>query len=357
MSSYCELIRRLRDEALDYINRMSARGYRSPRIVDLFKRVMYISPDDIEVVNYTLRRPVAAFNPGAVLEDDGKTISIFPRLIFGYYWYVSSIGHFSVDIDELINGNIGKPLKVRIVLWPTTSWDLGGCEDPRVIKYGEEYIVLYTGVKPSITESHIYSGRPLQAIAFLDERLRVVRKGVFRLMYKGSVVDVEEWKDSSIIEIKGSKASLLTRLRVDDVRICWWCIGDLREFTVDYESLKPVFSTCDWEERVGWSTNCIKIGSNEYLIGWHGVSKEDLVYRNGLAIVSSDGELLATTDYILSPRELPEMYGDRSGVIFGDGLVLYKEYLIWIGGASDHCIGVFVTELDKVMEHMRWLRG
>jgi len=47
---------------------------------------------------------------------------------------------------------------------------------------------------------------------------------------------------------------------------------------------------------------------------------------------------------------LNEEYGDRAMVIFGDGLIIYQDKLLWIGGVSDYCIGVFIADLDNVLK-------
>ncbi len=49
-----------------------------------------MSPDQAYVKNYIRKRPVAMFNPGAVI--NGSKLIIFPRLVFDYYWYMSCIG-------------------------------------------------------------------------------------------------------------------------------------------------------------------------------------------------------------------------------------------------------------------------
>jgi predicted GH43/DUF377 family glycosyl hydrolase len=72
--------------------------------------------------------------------------------------------------------------------------------------------------------------------------------------------------------------------------------------------------------------------------------------------VDGDGNLLAVSDYLLEPKGLKEDYGDRPHVIFGCGLAKYGKYLLWIGGISDYAIGVFATELHKVMEKLRWIK-
>ena len=134
-------------------------------------------------------------------------------------------------------------------------------------------------------------------------------------------------------------------------------MADLDSLTMPVDSLEPVLVYEDWEVKVGWSTNVVKLSSNEYLVGWHGILRGDISYREGLAVVDGEGNLLAVSNYVLAPRGLVEEYGDRALVIFGDGLVLYKELLIWVGGVSDYAVGFFSVELDKALEKLKWLRG
>lgn len=39
-----------------------------------------------------------------------------------------------------------------------------------------------------------------------------------------------------------------------------------------------------------------------------------------------------------------------------DGLVKHRDHLVWIG-VSDYSLGIFVTELDKALEKLTWIRG
>jgi len=119
------------------------------------------------------------------------------------------------------------------------------------------------------------------------------------------------------------------------------------------DSLQPILVPEPWEYKVGWSTNTVRLSRGEFLVGWHGMLREDFSYRNGLALVDGEGRLLAVSDYLLVPQGLVEQYGDRSLAIFGDGLLLYRDILIWIGGVSDYCIGIFVAELEDVRSRLR----
>nr|KJR73811.1 MAG: hypothetical protein TU35_03720 [Thermoproteus sp. AZ2] len=329
-----ELSRRAREAA------ERLKGLRRPRVIDVFERVDYIGPDDIVVSNYLRRRPSAVFNPGAALM--GGEILIFPRVVFDYYWYSSSIG--------LIRYRVGapKPLRAEILLWPKEAWEIRGVEDPRIYVEGDRLHILHTSV--ALEPGGI---RPLQAYTVLNEALKPVKRGYFKIKKGDEEYLPPSFKDSALLEIRGDTLKLLTRPTIDGLEINWFGVAE--GYAIDADSLKPVMTFEDFETKVGWSTNAVRISSNEYLVGWHGVGR-DMIYRNGLAVVSPDGDLLGITDYLLEPKGIAEEYGDRPGVVFGCGLLLDGKYLYWIGGISDYAIGIFRAELDKALETIKWVK-
>ncbi|MCD6208845.1 MAG: hypothetical protein J7J67_01465 [Thermoproteales archaeon] len=320
---------------------------RKPVVEHVFTRKVLLTPRDVAITNYN-RILLACFNPGALLEKG--SLHVFPRTIFDYYNYVSSISFFKIEVEKVINENLEKPVSSRVILWPRNVWEFNGCEDPRVYKFNSKYLMLYTGY--GFIES---VKKPVQGFTELDENLNAGRRGFFSISVDGEMFIPKAMKDSAFIEVEGSRAWMLTRPTLKDVDVCWRGLADLSALTLDGETLEPVLFPEGWELKVGWSTNVVKLSSNEYIVGWHGIFKEDLSYRNGLAVVDREGNLLAVSNYLLAPEGLEEEYGDRPLVIFGDGLVKYKEYLMWIGGVSDYAIGVFAVELEKALEKVRWL--
>ena len=327
------------------------KGLRRSEVREVFRPAAYLAPHMFRVTNYVRTTPLVAFNPGAALRGDD--IYLFPRLIFDYYTYVSSIGVTRLRFNSLVGGSVEGPLETHIVLWPTEIWEFRGCEDARVHPLDGGYLVLYTG----FGYAGGGRGRPVQAIAELDPDFRVVRKGYFTIKRGRRTFLPIGFKDSAILEVRGSTATMLTRPTI--VRwgklydVCWRCVADLGDLAIDASSLEPVLGFEEWELKVGWSTNAVRLGSGEYLVGWHGVLRGDLSYRNGLALVDSEGNLLAVSDYLLAPRTLAEQYGDRPLVVFGDGLLLHRDLLVWVGGVADYAIGVYVAELDRVMEELK----
>ncbi len=324
---------------------------RDPTTLDVFDRVCYIFPMQIKVENFP-RLPQVAFNPGALLE--GKKLYILPRLIFDYYKYVSSIGLFSIDIDDVLSKTLPGEYKAKIILWPKNLWEFKGCEDARVAKVGDEYWILYTGNRhlerelPGIGPPYEFQG-----FAKLDREWREIERKFLRFVGH----NVSQVKDSAFLDVKGDHATMLLRPTIDGVGVGWSGLVNVVTGEVYPDSLKPILPVAPWELKVGWSTNAVKISSNEFLVGWHGVLRADYSYKNGFAIVDKDGDLLGVTQYLLAPRGIVEEYGDRPFVIFGDGLVLYKEQIIWVGGVSDYAIGIFRTEIDKILENVKWMRG
>lgn len=336
------------------------RGMREPITEDIFRERYYISPQELEMTNYR-RRPIAAFNPAA-LKLGGKLL-IFPRLVFDYHSYASSIGLIELEIDELLNGRLRSPLPTRIILWPKEIWErASGTEDPRTSLFNNSIYMLYTGNgwwyegqgrNPMMIRKSVQGFAELE----LTPLFKVKRRGYFSIVGEGeqgcSTRYVPSMKDSAFIEVEDDKATMLIRPNLGGIALCWRAEADMRHLTMDEETLRPVMAYEEWEHKVGWSTNALQLTENEYLIGWHGVLKEDLSYRNGLAIVNCQGELLAVSNYLLAPRSLEESYGDYPLCIFGCGLVTHEDRLIWIGGISDYGIGIFIAKLKEALSKLK----
>jgi predicted GH43/DUF377 family glycosyl hydrolase len=244
------------------------------------------------------------FNPGAFLMDE--KLLVFPRLIFDYYTYTSSVGMFELAIDDLLQGRIPKPLHTRILLWPTEPWEFGpGCEDPRIAMWNEEIYILYTGAR-QYNEDHKVWIKPVQGMAKFSSSFDLLSRGYFSIQGKDGLFTPAA-KDSALLAPRNGN----------------------------------------------WSTNALPMGNDEYLVGWHGVSRDDQAYRNGLALVDGEGYVRAISDYLLVPQGLNECYGDRPHTMFGNGLVRHKDQLIWVGGVGDYAIGIFTTPIERALERLR----
>ena len=330
------------------------KNYREPKVEDIFNiNRYYLGPEDFKITNYLRSRAWSVFNPGALKIDD--KVYIFPRLIFDFYAYVASVGATVVNIEDLIEGNLRKPLDTKIILWPRETWEQLGCEDPRAFMK-EKFYILYCGRGYyQLSDGKIIRNDAL-ALAVLDKNWNVIKRGFFHVE-KNNERHVPSNRDSAFLEINGNHATLVTRPVVNGTKVCWRATSDLEKFSMPEEDLQPVFAPEPWESHIGWSTNAVKLSKTEYLVGWHGVSKRDMAYRNGLALVDENGDLLAISNYILSPNGLNEEYGDRPFTTFGNGLIRHKDLLIWIGGLSDCFIGIFITKLQTALDKLNWIKS
>ncbi len=345
---------RLLKKALDYLK--NYRDIRKNETDDIFKRkALIVSEQDILMRNYSRKHPKLAFNPGALLQ--GKILHVFPRLIFDYYTYTSSIGRFSIDVESLINGDLNLPVEADIVVWPKFLWEFRGCEDPRIFKHGENMLMLYTGYGYFLEKDALVTSI-VQAFAKFDSRLSIISRKYFKIKSMDEDYFIPKSnKDSAFLKVNGEEAVILTRPLIGGVEVGWRSDANLNEAVMYERTMEPSLPFENWEFKVGWSTNAVRLSSNELLVGWHGIIKEDYSYRNGLAILDNDGRLLAVSNYLLVPNGVNEEYGDRPHVIFGDGLVSYKKSLIWVGGVSDYAIGFFETELERAIGKLKWISG
>ncbi len=326
------------------------RGVRSRRVVDVFERLGYIWPHQVRVAEMAGRSPYAAFNPAALPLDGGR-VAVLPRLITGYFWYTSVVGYFEVESLEEPPGSV----EARVVLYPRTRLDLAGCEDPRAEREGDRIYLLYTAMEPLPERVHAVNAISRQGLAVLDaSTLKPLERGVLCMSGGEEFYEPAEWKDSALLGVS-RKTWLLTRITLRGVQASWRGLLDMEDYSVPVDTLEPILLPEPWEYKTGWSTNAVKISSNEYIVGWHGVGR-DLVYRSGFAVVSREGELLGVTDYVLEPRTPEEYIGERPGVIFGCGLLLQGDSLIWVGGVADTGIGFYRARLDDVMEQVKWLK-
>jgi predicted GH43/DUF377 family glycosyl hydrolase len=334
---------------------------RRNRVDDIFDERMYLFPRDFEIENYP-RDIAAVFNPG--VDFDGKAVEIFPRFAFDYHVYTGTIGRCQkINIENLISGDFKRPIPAEIILWPgmekTGREDFRGYEDARIFSQGGISFVLCTGNVGKGYSDDDFSrkvGGVLTLAEFKQGKLK--RKGYFKIRGKDKDFTPESNKDATFIKVQGSDANLLLRLSVRGYNECWSGKADLNELVIFEDSLRVNLCSAPWEKKIGWSTNTVPIGSDKYLVGVHSVMNADLSYINRLAVVNGEGQLLAISpDYLLALKRSSaiECSGDRSLVLFGDGLIVYKDKLIWIGGLSDWAIGIFVTDLDLALSKLKWL--
>ena len=106
----------------------------------------------------------------------------------------------------------------------------------------------------------------------------------------------------------------------------------------------------DFEEKVGWGTPPIRI-NHEYLLLLHGLERQGKSYNIFAALIDEDGEMVAVTPYyIMAPREVYEVYGDRPYTVFPCGSQVYRDRLLITYGAGDTFVGIGEVDLEELLE-------
>ena len=318
------------------------------KTVDIVKRIKFIYPDNIVIENYP-RKPVAIFNPGVILEGD--VLKVYPRIQFDYYNYVSCIGYFELELSELESKGSEKSITCRVVIYPTLREEYLGCEDPRIQKIGNDYMMFYTGVslvnQPPylpMVRSFIWVKSHL-CVAISKDGIHWKKLGYVKIEGKVPPHD----KDGFVL-YKGGRYVLFHRPIIDFKYYCWRGILDLE--TLDSTDNSIVFTPTEHEQRVGWSTPPVET-NGDYIVLVH-AKCIDQRYRIFACLI--DGKTLEieaiTPYYIMEPRELPEILGDTVHVVFPCGAVRLDNYLVITYGAGDWCIGIGKIELSELLHHV-----
>jgi len=303
----------------------------------IFVCMKILYPSDFNIINYN-RKPVAVFNPGITIHND--KLILFPRLVFDYYQYVSSIGYTEIPISDFPN-SIRFPLNTKIIQYPTTISDIWGNEDSRGYKDWLLWVKLGKNKETNFT---------IGKIDFQNQT--IFNKSNILLRRKHVLLKNEKTgRDFAVLNSSYMLCRPERNIKYSGITT-WHRAGN--DCYLDWQDLRFLLKSETWEKKIGWSTNVVKISKDLNLIGWHAINKVDYGYYNGLAIIDNDGDLQGISDYLLWASGLNQIYGDRTNVIFGCGLVLINKSLYWIGGISDYSIGIFKANLDTALNSIIW---
>ena len=303
----------------------------------IFECVKILYPSNFNITNYN-RKPLAVFNPGATIYD--SKLILFPRLIFDYYHYVSSIGYVEIPLGNFPN-DIKTPLDTKIIRYPTSIFDIWGNEDSRVYKNWLLWVQLGKN-----KETNFAGG----TIDF--KKQNIINEIKFSFKRNHHLLENEEiGRDFAILNY----SHMLCRPE-RNIKYCGITTWDINKQCgyLNWNDLRFLLKAEDWEEKVGWSTNSLEIANDLNIVGWHAINRKDYRYYNGLAIIDNDGELCGISDYVLYPGGIEQTYGDRTGVVFGCGLLVIDKSLYWIGGISDYAIGIFRCPFNTIMDNIHF---
>ncbi len=356
---------------------------------DIVERLGFISPRRIEVENYELK-PVAVFNPGAYLEKG--VLRVYARTVFGYYKYVSSITLIEIPVEEVLDKSFAqKSFRAKLVVYPSDSYDMWGTEDPRVSRIGNEIAMVYAARTLIYFEPSTLRNKVLPLLALSRDGVSWERRALFKLSPK--LCDaVHTDKDAFLADLGEAGTWLFHRPHLAPI-----VLGPCSQFFEAIERLEsfkllalayslerregifallasrveipPSFRSVEvsesrilmwvprFEWKTGWGTPLFEIKPGKWLTILHGVDREKLVYRAFAAIVElENGEPVitrVTPCYIMEPRDVHEIYGDRPFVVFPTGGAIVDNKLLVVYGAADSFIGIGTIDLDQLLAELR----
>jgi len=295
----------------------------------------------------------AIFNCGAT-EYDG-CIYLLPRVIkkgytkkekgYGYKNYISEIW--------LAKSDDGKDfILLRPFIKPDKPYDIYGCEDARVTKLDDEYLILYTALlEPA------FSGKGGR-IGFVST------KDFFKVEKHGIIGPNVEDKDAVIFPEKiNGKIVVLHRIE-SNIQIMYFDdIEQLKEnhddkFWKKYQRELDQYVVL--ERRYKWESKKIGAGippiktEEGWLLIYHGVD-ENIIYRAGAVLLDLDSpqEVIARpTKPILEPEMDYERIGDIPNVVFPEGAVVKEGELFVYYGAADKRCCLATCGLDDLVDFL-----
>lgn len=325
---------------------------------DMVRRVGIITPDKVFLRGYPLRHPVSIFNPGSLV--DGNTLHLYARITVGYFTYSSAVVELSLSLNGIGKEEFSDVHCANLEVIPDNRFDIWGVEDPRVYTVEGKRVMTYCG----------------RTVAYFDARAKVERTLPITAIHDG-----ERWKKLCVFRMEGelrekvvsdknaflfkgkSGYKLFHRLHMADDRF-YLVVSDVKGDPLSVEGFtemevtntRVVAREADFEEKIGWGTPPVKV-NNEYLVLLHGLERYRKSYNVFAALIDEEGELVAATPYyIMAPREIYEVYGDRPYTVFPCGCQIHKDRLIVTYGAGDTSVGVGEIDLEEILEALDFSR-
>ncbi len=326
------------------------RGKRKYEVNDIVKRKIVISPENVRVENFPIKKPAAIFNPSLFLENG--EMKMYARIIVGYYKYISAVAE--VKESEFFS-------KGRIVIFPDTEFDAMGAEDPRVYEFQRKILMTYTGRTHRYFECDALG----KAIPVTAQKAEEEWKKICAMKFKKEIREnlrITSNKNAFFAEI-GKEARFFHRAHDENGNFYLL----ISEFEEDFPSGDRIKEVCiinprqillqeKFEDKVGWCSPPLKIGK-EYLFFLHAMESKLKSYRIFALVMDENLRVTAITPYyIMAPKEVYEIYGDRSLTIFPCGALRVDEKILISYGAADSfaCIGeINLDELLAILEKNR----
>ena len=339
----------------------SKEARRTPETKDIVKRISIIGPRHVLIKRFPVEHPVSIFNPAMIVDEQQGRILLFPRVVLGYYMYVSSIAFVPVSISELKRNLVGSyKYQAEIILYPDNKHDVWGAEDPRAYYLDNKLFITYVGRAVNYFDPRRWRNRTRPVTALHSESGKWVKKVVF-LPSREFFGDVISDKNAFLFKPHNESLYLFHRIHTKEngFHLLLSTVpvevaeerGGLREAYVDNGLI--VLEPAEWELRLGWGSPPVEVEKNRFAVILHALDYEGVVYRVFAMLLRLRGRVLElesiTPSYIMEPRESFEVYGDRPLVVFPCGAGKLDDNLLISYGAADLSVGIGSIEISELM--------
>ncbi|PKP61886.1 glycosidase [Candidatus Atribacteria bacterium HGW-Atribacteria-1] len=228
------------------------------------------------------------------------------------------------------------------VLYPEYDYEKRGCEDPRVVKFGDTYYMVYVANGDCPDGIHI-------AIASSKDLFQWEKHGLVKMklkdwdnnQVKAPVICPEKINGRYVMYFLGQKMAWHTAIGMafSEDLIHWQ----------EYEENPIVLPRYDNFDCLAVEPGATPVVENNKILliynGWN----ENTVHKTGYLIFSKDNpaQVLARCDGpIIEPTEEWEINGPARNVTFAEGIVKFNGKWLLYYGAADKCIGLAEGEVS-----------
>lgn len=272
------------------------------------------------------------YNP-AVVEYQGQTALIYRAQGDDR---ISRLGFALLDDDGQISYRHPDPIFAPD---PTNHYETLGVEDPRIVRFNNQYYMIYTAASyyPDIREETYERSteeRPTWRV-----RVSLASTRDFRSFNRyGVVVDHIDSKDGTLFPQTFSQRYLLVHRVLPDMRLA--VSHDIENYSERGPFLSPRHGKFD-SLRVGAGAPPIKTKYG-WLLFYHGADKNNH-YHLGVVVADlhDPAQILVRSDEpVLSPEKSFERHGLVPNVVFTCGAIVSKDKYHIYYGAADQAIAV-----------------
>lgn len=283
--------------------------------------------------------------------------------------------HIYIGKAESSDGFHFERMSDKPVIAPTEgSFDAGGCEDPRVVKFGSEYYITYA-FRPyppgqywkndydqvSTYKHDEYAPKCLKenvvntALAISKDMMNFKKIGRLTesCLDDRDVILFPEKINGKFWMLHRPKNYVGSEYGTEMPAIWIKSSDDLMTWNVESHLLMKGIES--WEQKIGGNTPPIRT-KDGWLLLYHGID-EHFTYRIGAVLLDLNDPtkiLYRTKNFIMEPETHEEKNGVyKWGVVFSTGATVVDGTLFVYYGASDQWVNVATCDLDELLKFIK----